>query len=460
MKGNNMRKETKEMLGKKYGHLTVVGFTKENGEKGRTLCKCICDCGRETTANPRDLKIGKKKSCGCEEYGTARPSMRKDLTGTRIGSFVVTEMIYGTTINGRKVTKCKCRCDCGNEIEYYANNITSGKIPTCKKCGKKRIRKSRRKDLTGQTFGRLTVVEMLWKDETRSKTMCRCICECGNEYIVGSDRLTSGKTTSCGCERKEKKIIKLKEEYIGHKYNRLTIDDIYYDEKGDITAKCICDCGNTKITKLSYVVRNEIKSCGCLLLEQPSLKKDYSGIKSEYNVEILRQAESNGPYNNYWVCKCGLCGNEFIALPANVITGKTKSCGCVKRSFHEQYIYNLLSNENIKFETEYQIPECRNVKPLPFDFAVFDNHGSLSFLIEYDGYQHNKPVDFFGGESGFVIRKNNDNIKNDYCADNNIDLLRIPYSMSLNDIELVITNELNNHCISVTTAGCTWQHVC
>lgn len=97
---------------------------------------------------------------------------------------------------------------------------------------------------------------------------------------------------------------------------------------------------------------------------------------------------------------------------------------------------------------------------MPFDFAVFDNHGSLSFLIEYDGYQHNKPVDFFGGESGFVIRKNNDNIKNDYCTDNNIDLLRIPYSMSLNDIELVITNELNNHCISVTTAGCTWQHVC
>lgn len=57
------------------------------------------------------------------------------------------------------------------------------------------------KDLTGQRFGRLMVLE---KAETRNhRTYWRCVCDCGNYSDVRSDALISGKTKSCGCLQKE-----------------------------------------------------------------------------------------------------------------------------------------------------------------------------------------------------------------------------------------------------------------
>lgn len=53
------------------------------------------------------------------------------------------------------------------------------------------------KDLTGQKFGRLTVVEMAPK--TTRKTFWKCICECGNEKVVRSDCLQRKQVKSCGC---------------------------------------------------------------------------------------------------------------------------------------------------------------------------------------------------------------------------------------------------------------------
>ena len=57
-------------------------------------------------------------------------------------------------------------------------------------------------DLTGQRFGRLTVVEMVGKDNCK-KTLWKCKCDCGNEVTVRATNLKQGCTTSCGCFRKE-----------------------------------------------------------------------------------------------------------------------------------------------------------------------------------------------------------------------------------------------------------------
>ena len=56
-------------------------------------------------------------------------------------------------------------------------------------------------DLTGQRFGKLTVIE---KAETLNKNArFKCRCDCGNEMIVESQKLRNGKTNSCGCLRIE-----------------------------------------------------------------------------------------------------------------------------------------------------------------------------------------------------------------------------------------------------------------
>ena len=67
--------------------------------------------------------------------------------------------------------------------------------------------------------------------------------------------------------------------------------------------------------------------------------------------------------------------------------------------------------------------DCKNKNTLPFDFYI----PSLNVAIEYDGIQHYEPVDIFGGQEQFEIQQKNDNIKNEYCKNNNLKLYRISY---------------------------------
>lgn len=105
--------------------------------------------------------------------------------------------------------------------------------------------------------------------------------------------------------------------------------------------------------------------------------------------------------------------------------------GCPKCSerIGERLVRIELEKNAINYIKEYKIPECKNIKPLPFDFAIIQNNKLLG-LIEFDGKQHFEPVDFFGGKKSFDECKRRDRIKNKYCKDNNIPLLRIPYTYS------------------------------
>jgi len=87
-------------------------------------------------------------------------------------------------------------------------------------------------------------------------------------------------------------------------------------------------------------------------------------------------------------------------------------------------IENILIFNRIKFIKEYRFENCRNTYSLPFDFFIEE----LNLCIEYDGIQHFKPVEHWGGEEGYNKTHINDKIKNEYCADNHINLLRISYN--------------------------------
>ena len=65
-----------------------------------------------------------------------------------------------------------------------------------------------------------------------------------------------------------------------------------------------------------------------------------------------------------------------------------------------------------------------------------------NLCIEYDGEQHFMPKEFFGGEEGFSRRQQLDKLKDKYCEENGIKLIRIPYTMNKKDIEPYILSEL------------------
>jgi very-short-patch-repair endonuclease len=96
--------------------------------------------------------------------------------------------------------------------------------------------------------------------------------------------------------------------------------------------------------------------------------------------------------------------------------------GCPKcqQSHGEKIIEQFLKEHNILYINEYRFKDCRNIKPLPFDFYLQDKN----ICIEYDGLQHFK-ITNWGND--LIKRQKLDRIKTDYCQQHNILLIRISY---------------------------------
>lgn len=102
-----------------------------------------------------------------------------------------------------------------------------------------------------------------------------------------------------------------------------------------------------------------------------------------------------------------------------------KGCGCpkCKSSEGEKQIRKWLQEKNIVFMEQMGFPGCNYKKKLLFDFYI----PSMNLCIEYDGEQHYRKVNYWGGEKGLRVRQIKDKIKNDFCKEKNIKLLRISY---------------------------------
>ena len=130
---------------------------------------------------------------------------------------------------------------------------------------------SKLKDITGQTFGYLTVIERA-NNTSDGLAQWKCICKCGKEVTVRGSCLRNGHTQSCGCKQKETiRQIGLKgyqpwnfQDLTGQKFGKLTVISRVEDIVGDKAKwKCLCECGNT-----TYVTTSDLKnrhSCGCIL---------------------------------------------------------------------------------------------------------------------------------------------------------------------------------------------------
>ena len=108
-------------------------------------------------------------------------------------------------------------------------------------------------------------------------------------------------------------------------------------------------------------------------------------------------------------------------------------------SLNEQKILKLLKENNIHGKMQSSFIDCKDKCLLPFDFFIENK-----YIIEYDGEQHFKPIDFFGGEKYFNVQRAHDLIKNKYCFDNNTPIIRIPYDVeyTLDDLKLETTRFL------------------
>lgn len=226
------------------------------------------------------------------------------------------------------------------------------------------------KDLSGQHFGKLTVIEDTGERKNR-QVVWLCQCECGNTIKVVGQSLRSGHITSCGCKNFETKA----ENLIGQKF---------------------------------------------------------------FNLTVIERAGSSERRAALWKCKC-ICGNpnDIFVASNRLITGNTQSCGCLfGKSKGEEEIEQLLQKNKIKYVKQKTFEDLKSPKDyaLRYDFFI----PAENILIEYDGIQHQQPIEYFGGADGYNYLKICDEIKNNYAIQHSLKLIRIPLQKSLKDLELMI----------------------
>ncbi len=211
------------------------------------------------------------------------------------------------------------------------------------------------KDLTGQKFGRLTVMHRAedYISPTTGNTQIRwhCRCECGNEVDIQASSLRHGKTMSCGCYRRELVSSSVKrhaEDLSGRMFGRLTVlyrAEDYIGSSGNRIPKwhCRCECGKEVNVLGSKLKNGSTQSCGCYHRERVSAAAkrklaDLTGCVFG-RLTVLYRAEdyidSVGYHIAKWHCRCE-CGNEVDVFHGNLTSGKSKSCGCTRASKKRQ----------------------------------------------------------------------------------------------------------------------------
>ena len=182
------------------------------------------------------------------------------------------------------------------------------------------------------------------------------------------------------------------------------------------------------------------KSCGCQSLKN---RKKYNISKGDIfgYLTIIKETRRDSRGRGFFLCQCQ-CGNITEVRRDMLTSGNTISCGCKKfQSKGQELIKKLLQQNNIPFEREKIFNSCRfpdTNYPARFDFYV-----NNSYIIEFDGQQHFKnkisKSSFFTKEKIQKI-KQHDKFKDQWCKQNNIPLIRIPYtklkSLTIKDLLL------------------------
>jgi len=219
------------------------------------------------------------------------------------------------------------------------------------------------RDLTGQRFGKLLVLEITGERKNR-QVVWRCLCDCGNISCVVSGNLVGGFTKSCGCNNVR--------DFTDVRFGRLVA--ICPTDKRvcnrSIVWECLCDCGNICYVDTCSLSSGNTKSCGCIKKELGKAK--IGQLHSRWNYELTDEDRVQGrritgykEWRNFiferdeYTCqKCDCVGGNLNAhhiecysdnpeLRTELSNGITFCKDCHK-DFHHLYGYNNATRDKLE----------------------------------------------------------------------------------------------------------------
>lgn len=352
----------------------------------------------------------------------------------------------------------------GNKYDYslveYVNNKTKIKIicNTCKdsylqspaehlsgkgiRCScntlteKRFLKEAKEKHCKKYNFDNIKYIN----SNTKIKFTCN---ECNNiiERTPADVLRTVNLCKVCGIPHKRKtteQFIKKAKEKFGDKFDYSLVE---YVNK-DTPIKIICN----ECKQIMIQTPNNHLACkyGCTNVMCKNAPP--TGIKytTETFIEVAKEKFGNDfdysfvEYKGTWTpikIKCNKCKQIREVLPNTFLMRG----GCLhnKESFGEKIIRIVLEKRNIEHKQQYIFKDCRDINPLPFDFYI----PSKNLLIEFQGKQHYEPRELFGGVKGMILTQKHDQIKREYCLNNGIKEIEIPY-WELRNIEKILNNNL------------------
>lgn len=269
------------------------------------------------------------------------------------------------------------------------------------------------------------------------------IQECGG-CITCSKELFSFKTKSANLLYRKEKFENWKKKY---ENNYILGNPLLYMDAEFISIHCTIHNTNYK-SNIASLYRS--KTCCCHDCNNDSLAKARSFTTEEFIskskiVHCEKYSYEKSIYKNArlkLIITCPIHG-DFKQDGRSHLQG----CGCpiCDSSKGELAIFNYLKQNKLYYKREYRFPDCKDKRPLPFDFAIFydKEKTKLKCLIEFDGIQHFKAIEWFGGEKSYLSNVKRDTIKNNYCLFHAIPLFRIPYWQEDN-IPNLLSNYLSN----------------
>lgn len=277
---------------------------------------------------------------------------------------------------------------------------------------------------------------LLSKEYNNNSTKMRFLCKCGNEFNCSYNHFKNGKRMCNDCSEKErirkrKKTTESFKEEVKDKYgDEFLISGKYTGATNPILIKHNIDhCNHEWFASPSHFLGGRTcPECSKKRVINFNRKTHEQFVQEVFELVGDKYSVLSNYINSTTkvLMRHNECGYEWETKPHH-FTHNERRCPHCKKSKGEKLIEESLKTLNLNYEPQFRMSECRDVYTLPFDFAVFDCNKNLSFLIEYDGEQHFRVVEHWGGESGLKERQYHDQIKTLYCNKNNIPLLRIPY---------------------------------
>jgi len=229
--------------------------------------------------------------------------------------------------------------------------------------------------------------------------------KCGKLNYLKKNRLSTQEFIKKAVKIHENKYDYSKIEYINHR-TKITIvcpkhGDFQQTPNSHLKGRGCPHCG-----KLNYVNKNSLTT-------KQFIQRAVKTHGDKYNYSEVN-------YKNTTTKITIVCPKhgDFQQTPYN----HTKKTGCpiCNESKGEGKIAYWLNKNHIKYKREHTF---KNLPRLRFDFYLPDHN----LLIEFDGIQHFKPIDKWGGEKHLIKIKHRDRIKNQFVKENSIKLVRISY---------------------------------